>query len=502
VRKTNLRWLISGLAGATLTASLAVTPSSVLAAQKKLPKLASKATKTRVVGKKPSASSLRWTQCDGPVECADLRVPLDASNPAGPTTRIAIGRIKALNPAKRRGVLVVNPGGPGGSAIDLVRSISDDRSEGRGDGFDDYDVIGVDPRGVGRSDRISCGGRLSDIGINPFAPEVANANRAVVRSTWLASCRIQNDLVLHAGTIDAANDINSVRLALGETQIDYLGYSYGTVIGAVLAAQHGPTIRSMVLDAAVDPSMYGSAAFITSSAAGKERRVSDFAATCAASTLCALRAPGRETPEAIAAFVAQALQGLEAKAPPGTVIQIRSTVYGLLEESANWVNAALYVKTLDEAVTSTMTVPPQSATLLFQLLSGDPAYWAANCTDQAFPTTSAVYETALTNVKSSSPIVGSMMLYLADLCVDWPAQRPLGSLRSNVAKPILVVGASRDTRTPIEWSQGLAANLGNAVLITRDGDGHTSYPRSICIRNSVNAYLQSNIVPANGQICN
>jgi pimeloyl-ACP methyl ester carboxylesterase len=501
VRKSNWRQILGGFLGVLITASLAADPAAVNAASKKSPKPKSKPNASKTAGKKTSASTLQWTQCSGPVECADLRVPLDAANPAGPTTRIAIGRIKAQNPAKRRGVLVVNPGGPGGSAIDLVRSISDDRSKGRGDGFEDYDVVGVDPRGVGRSDRITCGSRLSDIGINPFAPEIANSNRAVVRSTWLASCRVQNDLVLHAGTVDAANDINSVRIALGEAQIDYLGYSYGTVIGSVLAAQHGASIRSMVLDAAVDPSMYGTAAHIISSAAGKERRVKDFATTCGGSTLCALRSPGRETPEAIAAFVAQTLQGVEAKAPPGIALQIRSGVYGLLEESSNWADAASYLKMLDTAVASTAVVPPQSATVLFNLLSGDPAYWAANCTDQAFPTTAAGYEAASAEVKASSPIVGSMMLYLADLCVDWPAQRPLGSLRSTVAKPILVVGGQRDTRTPIEWSQGLATNLGNAVLVVRDGDGHTSYPRSSCIRQTVNAYLQSSVIPANGQTC-
>jgi pimeloyl-ACP methyl ester carboxylesterase len=487
--------LLSGIVAATCFFGVSNSPSAFAAKKPAKAKLAkSKASKP---------SKIAWALCDGPVECADFTMPLDAANPALGTTRVAVGRLLARDAKKRRGVLFVNPGGPGGSAINLVRSIADDRNRGRlGEGFDDWDVIGVDPRGVGRSEQIKCGNQLSELGINPFAAGSSDAIRGAVRQTWLESCKAQSGaLVLHAGTIDAADDIDRVRIALGEEQIDYLGYSYGTVIGAVYAAKHGTHVRSMVLDAAVDPSLYGSASFLVSAAAGMERRVADFAQTCSTSTRCPMRVAGRESAELIAKSIGETLQLIETKTSTSIGLRVRSSVYGYLEESTNWAAAADYLSALEKAIATETGGPVPQRSTIFDLLTGSPAYWAVSCSDGAFPTTSAEHIAATDAVKAQSPIVGSSMLYLADLCVDWPAQRPLGSLTSTVARPILVVGGLRDTRTPIEWSRSLRTVLGNATLIVRDGDGHASYPRSACIRQTVSAYLTANVVPADELVC-
>jgi pimeloyl-ACP methyl ester carboxylesterase len=495
--------LLSGIVAATCFISVANNTTPALAASKKTAKTAKTAKTGTTKAKAPKLASITWTRCDGPVECTDFQMPLDGANPALGTTRVAVGRLLARDPKKRRGALFVNPGGPGGSAIDLVRSIADDRNSGRlGEGFDDWDVIGVDPRGVGRSEQIKCGSRLSELGINPFAAGAADADRGTVRHTWIESCQAQSGaLLFHAGTVDMADDIDRVRIALGEEQIDYFGYSYGTVIGAVYAAQHGIHVRSMVLDAAVDPSLYGSSSFIISAAAGMERRIADFATSCSNATRCPMRVPGRETAEQIARAIGDTLTLIDTKTSAAGGLRIRSSVYGYLEESSNWAGAANYLSALEKAVAADAGGPIEQRSTIFDLLTGNAAYWAVNCTDGAFPTTSAEHVAASNAVKANSPIVGSSMLYLADLCVDWPAPRPLGSLVSTVARPIVVVGGLRDTRTPIEWSRALRSTLGNATLIVRDGDGHASYPRSACIRQTVTAYFTANVVPADELLC-
>jgi pimeloyl-ACP methyl ester carboxylesterase len=494
--------LLSGIVAATCFVGIANSAAPAVAASKKAPAKITKGAKAKPA-KIAKIAKLSWTRCDGPVECADFQMPLDAANPALGTTRVAVGRILARDPKKRRGAMFVNPGGPGGSAIDLVRSIADDRNRGRlGEGFDDWDVIGVDPRGVGRSEQIKCGSRLSELGINPFAAGSADADRGTVRHTWIESCQAQSGaLLFHAGTIDMADDIDRVRVAIGEEQIDYLGYSYGTVIGAVYAAKHGIHIRSMVLDAAVDPSLYGSSSFIISAAAGMERRVADFSTSCSNAPRCPMRVPGHETAEQIARSIGDTLALIDTKTSAAGGLRIRSSVYGYLEESSNWAGAAEYLSALEKAVAADAGGPVEQRSTIFDLLTGNAAYWAVNCTDGAFPTTSAEHVAASNAVKANSPIVGSSMLYLADLCVDWPAPRPLGSLTSTVARPILVVGGLRDTRTPVEWSRALRSTLGNATLIVRDGDGHASYPRSACIRQTVAAYFTANVVPADELVC-
>lgn len=457
---------------------------------------------SRIPARTPKTKPLVWTRCDGPVECTTLAMPIDAANPLLGTTRVAIGRVRAKNAKTRRGVLFVNPGGPGGSAIDLVRSIAEDRSSAEpGKGFDDWDVVGVDPRGVGRSDQIRCGTKLTELGINPFAAPT-NDDRARARNAWVQTCiALSGPLVLHSGTIDAADDLDRVRIALGEERIDFLGYSYGTVIGAVYAARYGRHVRSMVLDAAVDPSLYGSSSFIVGAAAGMERRVADFSTSCSASEKCSLRNASRATPEQISKSIDETIRLIEAKVSPEIGLRIRSQVYGLLEESANWAGAADYVTRLEKVLEADLAGVSPSSSPVFDLLTGNAAYWAVSCTDGAFPNSATDFTSASSAVQSNSPIVGSVMLYLADLCVDWPAPRPLGDLTAKTSLPVLVIGGLRDTRTPIEWSQGLVAQLGNARLVVRDGDGHASYPRSACVRRTVSAYMNDNALPADDTTC-
>jgi pimeloyl-ACP methyl ester carboxylesterase len=207
-----------------------------------------------------SADQIVWTRCEDEslreahARCAMLEVPLDYADPGGPTILIAISRIRHTVPDDEyQGVMLVNPGGPGGSGLGLVtlgQYVPDDA-----DAF--YDWIGFDPRGVGASEpSISCLPNYFHGDRPPYVPR-----RAEIEQRWLARSEQYADaceedaaeLLLHMSSMDSARDMESIRVALGEEQINYFGFSYGTYLGQVYATLFPGRIRRAVFDAVVDP---------------------------------------------------------------------------------------------------------------------------------------------------------------------------------------------------------------------------------------------------------
>ena len=469
--------------------------------------LATSAISPAHAAKKAKKPLIVWDSClEGAprVECADFIVPVSAANPKLGTTRIAVARRKAL--AKPRlGVLFVNPGGPGGSAVQLVKTFNRILKSGiDGANTDQFDLVGFDPRGVGSSQRIQCSSKLSDIGLNPFTTAKTAEERTELAARWSKSCAERTGpLFGNAGTIDAADDMERLRVALGETQISYLGFSYGTVLGSVYAARYGPRVRAMVLDAAVDPTTYGSN-FLLNRAASVESRLQDFSTACAGSSGCALSTTG-STPESIAKQITDVFTKIESGAS-GTdrsdeVQFTRSYLVAALEEQATWPEAAGLIKRLNSPTGANLIdlIPPTKPLLE---LSDDPEFWAVECTDAAYPNTTDELTTFRNGVPGIAPVLGPVWTSRDSVCVNWPTpKKPLGSLVSNAARTTMVIGGTKDSRTPLIWSSGLAKAMGNARLLTREGDGHTSFDRSRCVREAVGRYLTTFALPVDGTIC-
>lgn len=451
-------------------------------------------------------STIAWGTCPegtSGVECAEFSVPISAADPKLGTTRLALARRKAL--AKPRlGVLFVNPGGPGGSAVQLVKTFNRILKGGReGGNTDQFDLIGFDPRGVGSSQRIQCSSKLSEIGLNPFATAKTPEERTELSARWSKSCADKTGpLFGNAGTIDAADDMDRVRVALGETQISYLGFSYGTVLGSVYAARYGSRVRAMVLDAAVDPTTYGST-YLLNRAASVESRLKDFSTACAGSSACSLSAPG-STPESIAKQITDVFSKIENSAATDRSDQIqftRSYLVAVLEEQENWPEAASIIKRLNSPTGANLIdlIPPTKPLLE---LSDDPEFWTVECTDAAYPNTADELNVFRNGVSGIAPVLGPVWTSRDGVCVNWPtAKKPLGSLVSTAQRTAMVIGGSKDSRTPLVWSSGLTQAMGNARLLTRDGDGHTSFDRSRCVREAVGRYLTTFALPDNGTIC-
>jgi pimeloyl-ACP methyl ester carboxylesterase len=476
-------------------------------------KVASPATAAKK-GKTPTAkssiakSSIAWGSCSegaAGVECADFMVPISAADPKLGNTRLALARRKALT-KPRLGVLFVNPGGPGGSAVQLVKTFNRILKGGiEGGNTDQFDLIGFDPRGVGASQRIQCSSKLSEIGLNPFSTAKTPEERTELSARWSKSCAEKTGpLFGNAGTIDAADDMDRIRAAMGETQISFLGFSYGTVLGSVYAARYGPKVRAMVLDAAVDPSTYGST-YLLNRAASVESRLKDFSNACAGSSACSLSSPGA-TPETIAKQISDVFSKIETGAGAASdrsdQLQFtRSYLVAALEEQIDWPEAADIIKRLNSPNGSRLIdlIPPTKPLLE---LSDDPEFWAVECTDAAYPNTVDELSTFRSGVNGIAPVLGPVWTSRDGVCVNWPtAKKPLGSLVSVAPRTALVIGGSKDSRTPLVWSSGLTQAMGNARLLTRDGDGHTSFDRSRCIREAVGLYLTTFALPDPGTIC-
>ena len=213
-----------------------------------------------------SAPSIVWGPCSDPnlqafnAQCGLLSVPLDYGNPSGTRIQLAVSRIPHTS-SNYQGVILTNPGGPGGSGLGLNPFlIAQFQADGYGDAAGDYDWIGFDPRGVGSSiPAISCDPNY----LGPDRPNYIPFTHQLL-TTWLSRSQgyardcasqgpAQTALLQHMTTADSARDMDSIRQALGQPQINYYGYSYGTYLGQVYGTLFPSHVRRMILDSNVDP---------------------------------------------------------------------------------------------------------------------------------------------------------------------------------------------------------------------------------------------------------
>lgn len=451
---------------------------------------------------------LSWEDC-GEGRCTRVEVPVDYAEPDGATTELAVKRIPADGDGDRR--LFVNPGGPGGSAIEfadyLVTLLGDEVRE-------TYDVVGVDPRGVGESTPLAC---LPDerfdafVAADPTPDDEAELTRLRELTTELGeACRAEGgELAAHVSTEEAARDMDVVRALLGAESFDWFGASYGTQLGATYATVFPETVGRMVLDGAVDPSLDGAEAAL-GQATGFQRALEAYVEDCVADDECPLGSDPREAIERIDGLLS------DLDADPLVVGERELTeglaFYGIavtLYDRATW---PVLTQGLRSALDDDGSVLLQLSDLYFQR-GPDGGYpsnigeviYAVSCldVDGEEPTISQVRD-RVEEFTDVSPVFGPALAWGTLACADWPieATSPQVEIDAEGAGPILVVGTTRDPATPYEWSEALAEQLASGVLLTREGDGHTAYGSgNDCIDDAVDGYLVDGTVPDDGTVC-
>ncbi|MGK5728355.1 alpha/beta hydrolase [Streptomyces sp. URMC 124] len=459
---------------------------------------------------------LAWHPCrTSGFECATLKAPLDYDDPReADDLKLAVSRKKATGAghAKRLGSLMVNPGGPGGSAVGYLQHFA-------GVGYPaavraQYDMVAMDPRGVAGSEPVTC---LSDAEMDRYTevdqtPDDAGETGELVAaySHFADGCAARSGKVLgHVSTIEAARDMDVLRAALDDAKLTYVGASYGTFLGATYAGLFPSRVGRLVLDGALDPSL-DSERINRDQTAGFQTAFVSFAEDCARRKDCPLGTDPAAAGDRLSALFKKA---------DGTPLATGKSRRLTESLATTGVITAMY----DEAAWGLLRNALRAA---FQgdgaqLLRLSDAYYerdsrgsyqnlmyanaAVNCLDlpPAFRSPAGVRD-ALPAFRKASPVFGTPLAWAALTCGYWPvaATGTPHRIPAPGAAPILVVGTTRDPATPYGWARSLASQLSSGRLLTYDGDGHTAYTRgSACIDNAINTYLLTSTPPPAGRKC-
>ncbi|HZJ06750.1 MAG TPA: alpha/beta hydrolase [Nocardioidaceae bacterium] len=453
---------------------------------------------------------LDWRSC-GANQCTRLTVPLDYAEPDGKTIELAVLRVPAERRSERVGQLVVNPGGPGVSGVQFAAA----GSSAFGDELARYfDIVGFDPRGVGQSTALECAGTgqtdelLSADPSPDTANEVARLDQ-LTREFGEGCVTRSGELARHISTLEVVKDIDVLRAALGERQLDYFGGSYGTLIGATYADLFPTHVRRMVLDGAIDPSL-STEQLALGQAHGFEIALRAYLQDCVDKGDCLLG-------DSVAAGFARIkglLQQLDANPLPAS--GARQLTEGL---ATFGIIMPLYLKAYWPLLTMSLKQAlggngAQLLALSDQYSRRGPdaftdnlmaALYAVNCLDHGddyIP--SSQVPSHFADFDKASPTFGRTFAYGLSTCASWPVKsgNRMSALDAAGAPPIVVVGTTRDPATPYEQAVALARQLKSGVLVSRDGDGHTGFNQgNPCVDRAIEDYLVGGTVPKDGLSC-
>ncbi|MDT0270053.1 alpha/beta hydrolase [Streptomyces sp. DSM 44915] len=447
--------------------------------------------------------SVRWGPCpegvdDARLECGTLDVPLDYRDPDGRRIEIVISRLASEHPDRRRGVLVTNPGGPGGPGLDFPAVLAD--SGLPQEILDGYDLIGMDPRGVGHSTPVTCEMTEDQQRRGAFAPyahtEADVAAEAPHARELAAQCAdsATDWLLPHTTTANTARDLDRVRAALGEPRISYLGYSYGTQLGATYATLFPERGDRMVLDSALGADGYDVDA-MRLFARGLQDRFPDFAAYAAAHPEYGLG----ETPEQVTATFYELADRLDADPVDGVHgTHFRGLTFELLYADATMPLLAEYWRDLDAGRPLPGELPAGRENMMAARLF-------FTCADSRWPTTVAAYQRNTAVDRERYPMLGGSTASIGP-CAYWPTEgiEPPVRIGDDGPANLLLVQNERDPGTPLVGALDLRRALGDrATLVTADQGGHGVYlfGTNTCANEAVTTYLTTGRRPADDLAC-
>ena len=456
----------------------------------------------------PPIAKAKWTDCGSGFQCSTIRVPKDYADPAKGTLQLALLRLPASDRSQRIGSLLVNPGGPGGSGVDFVR---DGSSQFPSAIRKRFDLVGFDPRGVNTSSPVRCIDNLDlQADIDPSPDNQAELDALVDQAHQYAdACAKRNaEMLPYLSTAAVVDDLDSIRAAVGDDKLSYLGFSYGTLIGSMYADKYPDKIRAMVLDGALDPSL-DEVQLRTGQAKAFEGALRRMLAKCSKSTAC----PFHEGGKSLKAFNSL-MAKIDKKPLPILRLAGRRKVGPGLAYAA--VLGALYNPASHRSLQLALARAKAGDGRLLVLLS-DPfrgrkpngsysnmsdAYFSNTCLDFPVSTEVADYRALAETFRKVAPhFRGSAYNDLP--CAFWsvPSERTPAPATGAGAPPIVVVGSTGDPATPYQWAKNLASQLESGTLITRKGEGHTGYFFSNCVRKATDAYLLELTVPKKNLVC-
>jgi pimeloyl-ACP methyl ester carboxylesterase len=472
----------------------------------------------------PEVAEIDWTDCNSQIqpliagqpgsernlsfECGRTEVPISYDEPQGATLPLFLVRAVAAGQTDRIGSLVVNPGGPGASGADAAIGLALTLPE---EVLARFDVVGFDPRGVGLSTPVECipddlKERMVAAEPRPTTDEQLDDVLGLAREVADDCADEYGDALGAFNTVDTARDMEQLRAALGDEQLTYLGYSYGTTLGSTYAELFPDKVRALVLDAAVDPDTDEKTDAETSAQAF-EAGFDAFAANCVSLIAgCPISAEPRQFVEALMTQaettpIPNSEDG-NRQATPGVIL---TAVQAALYDTASWPQLAQSLAAAQQGDSAGLfsladsysgRLDDGSYSNLFD------ANIAINCADSEEKFSEREVRDLAAEWNSKYPLFGASAAISLYTCTDWKAERtPLPERDAEGSAAIVVVGNSGDPVTPLPGAEDMAEQLDNGHLLIWQGAGHTAYPKSDCINAAVNSYLIDLAPPMDGLTC-
>lgn len=476
----------------------------------------------------PTPRQLDWGPCPdrhedlnrAGAQCADVTVPLDHADPGGRTIQVAISRIKAADPSRRRGILLSNPGGPGGAGLDNTLRLR----PALGDVADRYDLIGFDPRFLGDSTPVGCAPAAPAVPPGPVTSARRDFDRSVLAARDTARrCGRHGDnaaLLPHASSRNVARDMDAIRAALGERRLSYYGVSYGADLGAVYTQLFPRRADRMVIDSSTDPTATQYELFRS---AGKplEEALDTWAGWTARRH--GAYALGRTAAE-VRARVQRLLDRAERRpvSVAGTRLDapvLRLVLRHLIQHAEYDAALAGTVRDLVDAAAGKPVEPgPELAAMLEMLASPELADSMLGgavfmCGDGGWPAGGwpADPETYWKNSQRSrteQPVFGPFVNGMTAPCAFWETGPAEPGTRIGNDVPVLMLQARHDNNVPYEGALALHRRLTGSRLVTADIRAHGVYGRGTdglrpvpCADRAVNTYLRDGTLPAHDLTC-
>lgn len=449
---------------------------------------------------------IAWSACHDTYQCATLTVPLDYRHPSGRTLQLELEMLPARDQSTKVGPLLINPGGPGGSATDEL-SQTQWSSRLR----DAFDIVALNPRGTTGSSPVTC---LTDAQTDSWVAESQDPDTPAEVATfehWNQQLGDGCDSALdaHVSTVEAARDMDVLRSALGKSKLDYLGFSYGTKLGATYADLFPHRVGRFVLDGAMDLRLSARQTALQQ-ATGFQTALRSYVQHCVDGGNCFLGDTVDAGLTRIKEFVAQ-VDAHPLSTSLGRTLYSGNAMYGILVTLYSRDSWTYLDKGLQQAFDGDgTTLLLLSDAMAGRGLSGGyssnilQANYVINCLDDPWSIPISKVPGQLPAFERASPTFGASWAWLASVCDDFKPRAteqppPIGA---RGAPPIVVVGTTRDPATPYRWAKALASELDSGVLVSRNGDGHTGYNTgNSCVNNAVEGYLVDGKVPANGLRC-
>ncbi len=444
---------------------------------------------------------LSWEECEGNRLCASVAVPLDYEEPDGEQIEIEV--ISSDTAGEEAPHLLTNPGGPGSSGYNIV-------ADQLGSTFTDalleeYNVVGFDPRGVNRSAPVQC---LSDEEMDTFREQVqeedldeeAALEEAREQAAWLAGqCEEGTGPVLeHVDTVSASRDMDVIRAALGEEELHYLGFSYGTKLGMSYAEHHPETVGRFVLDGMMDTSV-DSHELELAQARGFESALEGYAEWCVEQEDC----PVEGGPEDVVATVQDLFEQISEEPwqdVDGRTMPISVFVSGFIlpmydPQGWEFLSQGLSLALEEGDFYAFLHWADQSAGRdddgSYEWMS-QMAFRAIMCLDYPVSSEPEDIEAEVEELTEASPTFGPYLGHSGVTCEEWPHE-PVGEPsepEADDAGRMLFIGTTGDPATPLEWAENMHQLVPGSSLLVYEGEGHLAYrPGADCVTDVVDAYL-------------